>query len=332
MANNVMQEYIKITQEEILTYMKLIFEKSYNKKIALRYMEAYENVRFYDFYKKDENLTFRKNFLNALKEAETKIKKQFPEKEKLVENMRAFYYYILYFDKISYKTDVEEKIEELYQLRKKLLKKDNEEFKNVFYKTFKLYSEQKQEYLDKFSTEDFYLKITDYEGMGGVYKVMLKYNINIPMIYSEKAIETVFNSGLIEEDKLYVEYNLISVEVISDILRGNFKKQYIIEFAPAVLKKNKKMKSLLNIIDNSAIQDKINLTINYEDFSKNKENIYELMRNGFKFAIVLDNTFEPEYGNFEKLKMFNYVILKKDINNYQKILQNENIIENLIKI
>lgn len=332
MANNVMQEYIKITQEEILTYMKLIFEKSYNKKIALRYMEAYENVRFYDFYKKDENLTFRKNFLNALKEAETKIKKQFPEKEKLVENMRAFYYYILYFDKISYKTDVEEKIEELYQLRKKLLKKDNEEFKNVFYKTFKLYSEQKQEYLDKFSTEDFYLKIADYEGMGGVYKVMLKYNINIPMIYSEKAIETVFNSGLIEEDKLYVEYNLVSVEVISDILRGNFKKQYIIEFTPTLLKKNKKMKSLLNIIDNSAIQDKINLTINYEDFSKNKENIYELMRNGFKFAIVLDNTFEAEYGNFEKLKMFNYVILKKDINNYQKILQNENIIENLIKI
>lgn len=332
MANNVMQEYIKITQEEILTYMKLIFEKSYNKKIAMRYMEAYENVRFYNFYKKDEKLTFRKNFLNALKEAEEKIKKQFPEKEKLVENMRVFYYYILYFDKISYKTDVEEKIEELYKLRKKLLNKDNEEFKNVFYKTFKLYSEQKQEYLDKFLTEDFYLKITDYERMNGTCKAMLKYNINIPMIYSEKAIETVFNSGIIEEDKLYVEYNLVSVEVISDILKGNFKKQYIIEFTPTLLKKNKKLKSLLNIIDNSAIQDKINLTINYEDFSKNKDNIYELMRNGFKFAIVLDNAFEPEYGNFEKLKMFNYVILKKDINNYEKILQNENIIENLIKI
>lgn len=332
MANNVMQEYIKITQEEILTYMKLIFEKSYNKKIAMRYMEAYENVRFYNFYKKDEKLTFRKNFLNALKEAEEKIKKQFPEKEKLVENMRVFYYYILYFDKISYKTDVEEKIEELYKLRKKLLNKDNEEFKNVFYKTFKLYSEQKQEYLDKFLTDDFYLKITDYEGMNGTCKVMLKHNINIPMIYSEKAIETVFNSGIIEEDKLYVEYNLVSVEVISDILKGNFKKQYIIEFTPTLLKKNKKLKSLLNIIDNSAIQDKINLTINYEDFSKNKDNIYELMRNGFKFAIVLDNAFEPEYGNFEKLKMFNYVILKKDISNYEKILQNENIIENLIKI
>lgn len=332
MANNVMQEYIKIVQEEILTYMKLIFERSYNKKIALRYMETYENVRFYNFYKKDEKLTFRKNFLNALEEAEIEIKKQFPEEEKLVENMKAFYYYILYFDKISYKTDVQEKIEELYQLRKKLLEKDNEEFKNIFYKTFKLYSEQKQEYLDKFSTEDFYLKITDYEKMSGIYKVMLKYNIKIPIIYSEKAIETVFNSGLIEEDKLYVEYNLISVEVISDILKGNFKKQYIIEFAPTLLKKNKKMKSLLNIIDNSAIQDKINLTINYEDFSKNKESIYELMRNGFKFAIVLDNTFKPEYGNFKKLKMFNYVILKKDINNYEKILQNENIIENLIKI
>ena len=32
MSNNVMQEYIKITQEEIISYIKLIFEEQYNKK------------------------------------------------------------------------------------------------------------------------------------------------------------------------------------------------------------------------------------------------------------------------------------------------------------
>ena len=36
MASNVMQEYIKMTQDEVISYIKLIFEKSYSKKIALR--------------------------------------------------------------------------------------------------------------------------------------------------------------------------------------------------------------------------------------------------------------------------------------------------------
>ena len=70
MTINVMKEYLKIVQEELTTYMKLIFEKKYNRKITLRYLDAYMNVRFYNFYIKDENLTFRKNYLNAIKEEE----------------------------------------------------------------------------------------------------------------------------------------------------------------------------------------------------------------------------------------------------------------------
>lgn len=33
MIKNVMQEYIKLTQEEVITYIKLIFERLYNKKL-----------------------------------------------------------------------------------------------------------------------------------------------------------------------------------------------------------------------------------------------------------------------------------------------------------
>ena len=68
MSTNVMNEYMKITQEEIIAYMKLIFERKYNKKITMRYIDAYMNVRFYNFYPKDESLTFRKNYFNAIKE------------------------------------------------------------------------------------------------------------------------------------------------------------------------------------------------------------------------------------------------------------------------
>ena len=152
------------------------------------------------------------------------------------------------------------------------------------------------------------------------------------MIYSNQAIDNVFNSGMVQEDKLFVEYNLIAVEVISDILKGNFKKQYIKEFTTTLLEKSRKLNSLLNIINNAAVQDKVNLKITYKEFLENKEIIYELMRNGFRFAIVLDNSFKPQYSNFEKLKTFNYTIANKDLKYYEKVIANESIIKNLIKI
>lgn len=332
MASNVMQEYIKMTQDEVISYIKLIFERSYSKKIALRYMNAYLNVRFYNFYPKDDNLTFRKNYLNAIKEEEANIVRAMPEKKKLIENMGLFFYYILYFDKISYRVDVDEIIEKLYKIRKKLLRKDNEDFKENFRNTYEEYADKKEKFLKKFETEEFYLKVTDYEGANNANRVNLKYNIKFPMLYSTQAIENVFNSGLVAEDKLFVEYNLMSVEIIQDILKGNFKRQYIIEFNTNLFKKKRKLASLLNVINNSAVQDKVNLKITYKEFLQNKDNIYELMRDGFKFAVILDNSFEPEYANFERLNAFYYTIASKKLDYYDKVITNESIIKRLIKI
>lgn len=332
MASNVMQEYIKMTQDEVISYIKLIFERSYSKKIALRYMNAYLNVRFYNFYPKDDNLTFRKNYLNAIKEEEANIVRAMPEKKKLIENMGLFFYYILYFDKISYRVDIDEIIEKLYKIRKKLLRKDNKDFKENFRNTYEEYADKKEKFLKKFETEEFYLKVTDYEGANNANRVNLKYNIKFPMLYSTQAIENVFNSGLVAEDKLFVEYNLMSFEIIQDILKGNFKRQYIIEFNTNLFKKKRKLASLLNVINNSAVQDKVNLKITYKEFLQNKDNIYELMRDGFKFAVILDNSFEPEYANFERLNAFYYTIASKKLDYYDKVITNESIIKRLIKI
>jgi hypothetical protein len=129
-----------------------------------------------------------------------------------------------------------------------------------------------------------------------------------------------------------VEYYLITAQVIQDILKGNFKKQYIVEFNPNLLKKNRKLNQLLEIINNSAIQDKVNMRIEYADFIKNKDKVYDLMRNGYRLAIVLDNTFEPEYANFQRLNAFNYILANKKLKYFDKILLNEQELNGLIKI
>lgn len=332
MTYNVLGEYIKITTKEINDYMKLIFENKYIKRISDKYIEAYLNVRFYNFYPKDDNLTFRKNFLNVIKLAEQNIAQENPKDIKLIENMGLFYYYILYFDKISYRKDINENIEKLYKLRAKILKKYDEDFKDKFYSTYEKYLKIKEDFINKFEDENFYLKITDYEGISNTHKVMLKYNIKFPMIYSNIAIQKVFDTGIILEDKLNVEYYLVAADVIQDILRGHFKRQYVVEFAPTILLKPKKMKSILNIINNPAAQDKISLKVKYEDFITYKEQIYELMRQGFRFAIIVDDTMDSSYSTLSKLNVFSYIIINKKLKNYDEIMENRVILKNIIEI
>lgn len=332
MSYNVLEKYIEITTKEINEYMKLIFENMYLKRISDKYIEAYLDVRFYNFYRKDENLTFRKNFMNAIKQAEQRILMQYPDDKKIIENMAIFYYFILYFDKISYRKGIEENIDKLYKLRMRLLKKQDEEFKEKFYKTYQKYVEEKEQFILKFETEKFFLKIAEYKNAKNVNRVILKYNIKFPRIYSNWALEKTFSSGLICEDKLNVEYSLISALVIKDIMRGNFKKQYIVEFEPSLLKKSKKLKSILNIINNPAVQDKISLKIKYQDFEENKEEIYELMRSGFRFAIIVDDTMDTSYATLQKLNVFSYILISSELRRYEAIMDDKVILRNIIKI
>ena len=246
--------------------------------------------------------------------------------------MGLFFYYILYFDKISYKVDIDEMIEKLYKMRKKILGKDEQNFKDKFYNIYTSYLNEKEAFLKQLKTDEFFLKITDYEGVNNAHKVLLKYNIKVPEIYSGISIEKAFNTGIIAEDKLEVEYNLITLKVLDDILKGNFKRQYIVEFAISLIDKPKKMARILNIIDNSAVQDKVSLQIKYKDFMNNKDTIYDLMRNGFKFSVILDETFEPIYTNFEKLNIFQFTIASKNLKYFDEIIANKPIIKKLIEI
>lgn len=332
MTINIMGKYINITKKEINTYMKLIFDKRFNKKISETYLDAYINFRYYNYYDYNNQSSYKSFLLDILKEKERNLIEEYPKKKTLIENMSLFYYYILKFDNLYDEVRIKEEIVKLEKLINRKLKRQEEGFKQKFYETLEKYAKEKKELLDNFSYDKFKLKINSYLKTRNVYNVNLQYNIKFPMIYSNRAIEKVFNTGVIKENKLIVEYYLVTVEIIKEIVKGNFKKQYIVEFASALFKKVNKLKTLLNIINNIGIQDKINLKLTYSDFIENKENIYELMRNGFKIAVVIDESFIPDYEMLEKLNMFSYVIINKNLESYDEILKNRVGLNNIVEI
>ena len=86
----------------------------------------------------------------------------------------------------------------------------------------------------------------------------------------------------------------------------------------------------MNLIDNQALKEKINLNITYEEYVTYNKKINELIGQGYKFCITLDNTFK-DIEKLENLKIFNIVILPKEIRQYSEISRKKKIYKNIIE-
>ena len=333
MTNNIMNEYLEIERRYISKYMKNILGYKYNKMICDELIKKYIDIRYYNFFSiESEGLTLRKKIMSELKKLETKLTEEYPEKQKEINISSLFFYYILYFDNIIVTKNIDKKIGNIEKLREKVLNKKDEQFKNELYEVISKWNKEKIEGFEKYESKEFELKITRFKDRKNIFNVRLNQNIKFPYIFSNLAVQRVFNTGIINEDKLYIEYYLISIKIIKDLIRQNFEKQYIAEFADSLFEKNKKIKGILNIINSSEIQEKLSLKLKYDKYLKFKNETHELLRNGFRIAIVLDESFEIEYSTIEKLDIFSYVLVNKNLKNYNEIIKNKNIIKNLIEI
>ena len=333
MAENLVNKYIEITKKQIIQYLKNVFENKIKKDIVESFIEKYINIRYYNFYNDDINSKLRTRILDHLKEEGEKLSIYNIEDREFIENCLVFFYYVLYFDKVIQSRDIRKTIEKIAKLRKRVLGKENEkEFIENLYSKMLDYDIEKDNLIVKYETDEFGLKFTNYQDKLDVYRVNLKYNFQMPLIYSEFAINKAFNTGLINEDKLQVEYNLISMQVLKDILKQDFKKQYVLEFSDTLLDKPKKLKTLLNILNNQGEKDKLSIKIRYEKFLEKKEEIYELLREGFRVTAILDNSFTIDYKNIENLKIFKYIIINKNLKCYKEIARNKKNLNNVIEV
>ena len=236
--------------------------------------------------------------------------------------------YIYFFDKVR---DIEtlRKIKNMEQLIDRLYEQREKEYlinervstKEEFTDLIKSDMEKSEEFLNKyFADRTFELAIKKVPNKNEIYNIQLVPNITIPMIYSQAAIDMAYNSELISEDRLLPEYTLVSLMIARDIVEANFKDQYIIEVTESLLTKKTKLRRMLEIIEDPAIQDKLNLKVKYENLEKNKKYIFELMKEGYKFALVLDNTIKDP-AEVEKLTMFYYIIVPKSVKLYKELMR-----------
>ena len=333
MTINIMNEYIELTKKQINEYMKLVFEEKYNQTYCNLFSERYINIRYFNYYENEYHESTRKKILEHLKKVGEEIIINNIQDRELIETMRVFFYYVLYFDNVVYYKDLKQKIAKINKVKKRVFNTETYDFEEKLYQKMQEIMNKKEELIKRFSSEEFYIKLTNYPDKLKVYRVNLKFqNIKFPLEFSDFAINKAFQIGLVSEDKLVIEYYLVVLQILKDVLKLNFKKKYVLEFAETLLKKPKKIRGFLNIINNPIIQEKISLKIKYEEFLKNSETVFELMREGYKITVILDNSFEPNFKNIESLQMFEFVIINRNLKNYVEIMNSIENLHNIIEI
>ena len=344
---NLMDMYLNFTEKRIKKYMRMIYSVYYNEEIVSEYLKTYINARYYNirntekparaFYLRIiDELEFKKDILIKKNEVETEDREEKDEKLKLINNIQEVFEYILFFDNVR-KIENFKKIDSLREIVKKIMEtviaeykiKNSKENEENIYKEVTSDMLEKEVFLDKFETDEFIINIENCEQREDLYFAKLDHNIKMPIQYSETAIEKVFTEGIVAEDKLQVEYMLLSLISLRDIIGGNFKDIYIAEFTNTLFKKKVKLDGLLSIIANQALQAKIHINIDYSDYIKNQKTILEYINKGFDFTITLDNTI-TSVEDVERLKMFKIVIAPKNLVLYKELKQNKAILNNVI--
>lgn len=333
MTCNIMSEYIKYTIDFLRKFTKEFFREKNIPRASEQYIEAYVEARYLNYGGNKTQRVFYRRVYSALQEKNIEIKYNSNEEEhQTLDNMLELYQYIFYIDFVRpLNEDLIDFVSKMYEKRtiKFQMKKMTGQKENL-YKMIKEFRKNKEEYIDKFDSEEFKLSIRRYSSVDGIYKVNLKYNFKLPYLFSTQAIEEVYNENIINEDKLMIEYILLTILNIRLILNGNFNTQYLVDFPITIFEKKQKMEQLLNILDNSAIQERISLKIKYKDFIEHKEEIYELMKKGYKFVIIIDEKFDINKDELRKLEIFKYVIVNKRSKIYENFKKYNDELENLI--
>lgn len=331
MVTNLMEKYIKNIKEFLQEFTKLFFTEKYNEQVSNEYINTYIDARIYNFGEKNQRFFYRRIYLSLMDKKNEMIQNNTDLDQNILEEMLKMYQFIFYIDEVREIAALEKFVNLMFEKRQKNFEiTSNKIIESKILKLIKDYRESKKNIFEQYTTKDFLLNIQKYVLVDNTYKVSLDYNFKLPYIYSDKVISEVYNEGVINEDKLIIEYILLGIVCIKDINKGDFTKKYLVEFSKTLYKKEKKLNYSLKSIDNLAIQDKIVLKIQYSDFKENKELIYSLMKRGFRFAIIIDDSFNVSFMELKKLEIFQYLLISNRSKHYEEIRDYEDKINNVI--
>lgn len=324
MSCNVLEEYINYSKVCLKKYVKKIMLKKYDQDIVDRFIQVYVDARYYNV-SSNVKKSFEYNVAFHLREQVDLIKEAGFD-VMITEQTFKVFKFLLYFDNVKECNSIRSVIKELDEFRASELKIESDDnFQKEIYESVKTDLMYKKQFIEKLKTKNFdvsYHLTSNKE----VYNSVLESNLKFPSLYDTKAIKKVFDSKEIFEERLIVEYSYVATQVLLDVIKGDFKKKYLVNYTIELNDKKNNLKKLLNTIDNDIAKEKVIIKLNYSDFIADKESIYVRMRLGFKYAVIIDEGFIYTENNLKFLTIFKYIIISSQSLYYKEFSQRDNVI------
>ena len=306
--NNI-DKYIKFIKDYLTEYFKLIVKDKYKKNVYNEMLNTYIDIRYFNKYDKKYK-QIEKNIEYYIQE---NLRTLIEEDNKLVKNVNELYYffwYLLYLDNTLEYDNLDKLIDKIIIDRKEKLDL-NDDITKELKSLVKESEKKKNNFFNEYLSDTFNLELKS-TNIKNVYNVLLSYNIKFPKIYSSYSINRVFKSDIISEDMCFIEYNMISKVVLDNIINKEYNKEYLVDFPFIITSKKEKTNRLLNIINNDLIRENVIIKVTYEYYTKYKSFISDLIKDGVKFAVIIDDTFDYEESSIIWLNIFTYIITNKD--------------------
>lgn len=300
MSINIAKTYIDFSNQCLKKYMSLIGRGKVSNANFKEVLNTYNNIRYYNYY---EPISKNRaaNLNHYINEKMHELYEKYSEKR--IKELTDLVKLVLNLDFV--RTD---------QIEGSVLAistKIDDNISTELTKLLKNNLDKKIDYLNGFKTDVFNLKYHNTNSRKVAY-VTLDHNVKFPLLYSEYAINKVYNSDIIDEQKLFIEYTLVAVKILKEIINNNFINKYIVDFPYSIFNKKSKKNRLLNIIDSDAIKDKLIIKINNLNYEANKDIIIDMIQNGYKMALEVDYNYNFSKMNIKKLEIFEYIIIEKE--------------------
>lgn len=305
MARNIVKDYLEYDRQNLKNYISVITDKKLNNNICDMIIDTYINIRYFNAY-----ASIKKNPIDNIEYYVLEnFKKNFATKDvrknsMLILDALIVIRYVILFEKYGGSEEAkksleqyEEKVREKYKDTNILVSGVIKDIKSNYYK--------KEKFLGEILSNDFSVdkKETNLEN---VYDVILDNSINIPDLFSDIAVNRVYNTGVINEDKMLVYYTLLSREVLLDMINYDYNKKYLISFPESIIDRSSKLENLLKIIDLDYLKEKIVMEISYHDYKEYKDSYDYLIHKGYSFAVIIDDEIKDDIVMFN---VFAYIIV-----------------------
>ena len=318
MEYNIVIKYTRLIKSRFEEFFKIVLKNKYQKNLVDLFIDRYIEVRYLDETNYDKEKDFierlNKELVDVYNENENK------DNEDLLKTIVALFGYLTYLDDLA---EVRENLKIIDALSKDVelrIELTNDLYSEIkeWYYTFK---SDKSRFYDQVSSKEFSIIKTSV--FRKTYEVDIEHNVKITNLYSDYAINKAFNSGVVNEDKLFINYVLTSFEILNNAINLDYSSRYIVPLANTLYDKEKKIERLFNVINNELTKKMISIKINYTDYKQHKQFINNKIKEGYSFAVVLDTDdidknelilFSYVYV-FENSKMFD--IIDKDSKNIE---------------